>query len=364
MNFITLALFVVGFVLLVFGAELLVRGASKLAVAVGISPLVVGLTVVAFGTSAPELAVSIFSASSGAADIAIGNVVGSNIANVLLILGLSAAIAPLVVAQQLIRLEIPLMIGLSGLVWVMGRDGRLSWLDGLILASGAVAYTVFAIYQSRKESRAIQEEYTQEFGETAAKTPTKIVQQLGLIVVGLALLLLGANWLVNGAVTIAEYFGVSQLVIGLTVVAVGTSLPELATSVVASMRGERDIAVGNIVGSNIFNILTVLGLSAFVSPNGVAVSAAALQFDIPVMIAVAVACLPIFFTGHMIARWEGLVFFGYYILYTLYLILNAADYQALPTFNWITLLFVIPLTVLALVVSVIQSVRSPTPANS
>jgi len=361
---LTLVLFIIGFIFLIFGAELLVRGASKLAVAVGISPLVVGLTVVAYGTSAPELAVSILSSYSGAADIAIGNVVGSNIANVLLILGLSAAITPLIVAQQLVWLEIPLMIGLSVLVWFMGRDGLLGWLDGIILAGGAVAYTTFAIYQSRKENRAVQEEYAQEFGNGQDKSPGQIARQLGLIVVGIAILVTGANWLVNGAVAIAEFFGVSQLIIGLTVVAIGTSLPELATSVVAGLRGERDIAVGNIIGSNIFNILTVLGVSALVAPQGITVSAVALNFDIPIMIAVAVACLPIFFTGHLIARWEGFLFLGYYILYILYLVLSARHYPALPAVDAVITYFIIPVTLVILVISVIQSIRATTPVKT
>lgn len=358
MGLFTLSLFIAGFILLVFGAELLVRGASRLAVTIGISPLVVGLTVVAYGTSAPELAVSVHSSYAGATDIAIGNVVGSNIANVLLILGLSATVAPLVVAQQLVRLDVPLMIGLSVLLLLMGLDGSLGRLDGLILTAGAVAYTIFAIRQSRKENQAIQEEYTQEFGQVPQKRgPLDTAIQLGFIVIGLGLLVLGADWLVDGAVTVAKYFGISELVIGLTIVAVGTSLPELATSVVASIRGERDIAVGNIVGSNIFNILTVLGLSGLVAPNGLPISTVALSFDMPVMIAVAIACLPIFFTGHLIARWEGLLFLGYYVAYTAYLLLHATQNHVLPMFSAVMLMFVMPLTVITLLVSLMRAMR-------
>jgi cation:H+ antiporter len=268
----TLILFVLGLLLLVIGAEALVRGASQLAARSGVSPLVIGLTVVAYGTSTPELAVSVQSGLSGQADIALGNVVGSNIFNVLFILGVSAMITPLVVAQQLVRLDVPLMIGVSFLLAMLARDGRIDRLDGIALFAGIVAYTFFAIRQSRKESRRIKEEYAKEFGAGPSPAGGRVAFHVALIVLGLAALVLGSGWLVNGAVMLAKWWGLSELIIGLTIVAAGTSLPEVATSVIASMRGERDIAVGNVVGSNIFNILAVLGLSSLVAPNGVSVS--------------------------------------------------------------------------------------------
>jgi cation:H+ antiporter len=358
MSFMTLVMFVVGLILLIYGADLLVRGASRLALAVGISPLVVGLTVVAYGTSAPELAVSVQSSYAGAPDLAIGNVVGSNIANVLLILGLSAAITPLIVAQQLIRLDVPIMIGLSLLTFALGFDGFIGRLDGFILAGGAIAYTVFVIRQSRKENLAIKQEYEQEYGQPAGETGRqRLVVQIGLIIVGLGLLVLGSKWLIDGALILARYFGISELIIGLTVVAVGTSLPEVATSVMASIRGERDIAVGNVIGSNIFNILSVLGFSAVVAPVGLPVPPSALYFDIPVMIAVALTCLPIFFTGSLVARWEGFLFIGYYFAYTLYLLLSATNNPSLETFNVVMLGFVVPLTALALLISLLPGLR-------
>lgn len=358
MDNMTLILFVAGIALLIFGADLLVRGASRLALSMGISPLVIGLTVVAYGTSSPELAVSLQSSYIGAADIAVGNVVGSNIANVLLILGIAALIMPLIVAQQLTRLDTPLMVGLSILLLLMGLDGVIGRWDGLILSTGAVAYTIFVIRQSRKEKTALQQEHAQQLGHHQLKTRTgQVMIQLGLIIIGLALLVLGSDWLIDGAVALARVIGVTELIIGLTVVAVGTSLPEVATSVVASIRGERDIAVGNIIGSNIFNILFVLGLSAFVAPAGIDVSASALRFDIPVMIAVAVVCLPIFFTNSLISRWEGALFLGYYLIYTLYLFLNATQHQTLVAFNTAMIVFVIPLTIIALVLSVIHSLK-------
>lgn len=359
MDTATLLLFLFGLVLLIVGAELLVRGASRLAAAIGISPLVIGLTVVAYGTSTPELAVSVIAALNGQADLALGNVVGSNIFNVLFILGVSALIAPLLVAQQLVRLDVPIMIGVSLLTFFLALDGVLSRFDGAFLFVGVIAYTGFLIRQSRKESREIKEEYAQEFGATGSQSPGAVIVQVGLIVAGLALLVLGSRWLVNGAVEAARWLGVSELVIGLTIIAAGTSLPEVATSVLASIRGERDIAVGNVVGSSLFNILAVLGLASLLAPTGVSAAPAVLRFDLPVMIAVSVACLPIFFTGHVIHRWEGAMFFGYYVAYTLYLILDAAGHDALPRFSVIMLEFIIPLTVVTLALVVLRSVRLP-----
>lgn len=356
MDILTLSLFILGLVLLIVGAEALVRGASKLAAAAGISPLVIGLTVVAYGTSSPEMAVSVQSAFAGQADIALGNVVGSNIFNVLFILGISALIVPLVVSRQLIKLDVPIMIGVSLLLMLLALDGNISRLDGALLFAGIAGYTVFLIRQSRKEKKLAQDEYEKEYGDGKSKGHWLI--NIGLIVLGLGLLVLGSRWLVNGAVAIAQSLGVSELIIGLTIIAAGTSLPEVATSIIASIRGERDIAVGNVVGSNIFNILSVLGLAALVSPSGVAVSTAALRFDIPVMLAVALACLPIFFTGNLIARWEGLLFLGYYIAYTLYLILAATQHDALPAFSMIMESFVLPLTAVTFVIVIVRSLRA------
>lgn len=357
MNTITFLLFLAGLILLIGGAEILVRGATRLAVALGISPLVIGLTVVAFGTSAPELAVTIQSAWVGQSDIALGNIVGSNICNILFILGLSALITPLVVSQKLIRLDVPLMIGLSFLMWFMGLDGLINRWDGAILFAGIIIYTTWSIVQSRHENRKIQDEYTQEYGSQPGHSPGQLLWYVALVVAGLILLTIGSNWLVDGAIAIARALGVSELLIGLTIIAVGTSLPEVAASVMASVKGERDIAVGNVIGSNIFNILSVLGLTSLVSPNGVKVSSTALSFDIPVMIAVAVACLPIFFNGHKITRWEGGLLFGYYLAYTLYLIFKATNNTVLPLFAAAMVYFVIPLTVITLLVIVVRTMR-------
>jgi cation:H+ antiporter len=358
MNATTILSLIAGLVLLIAGAELLVRGASRLAAAFGVSPLVIGLTVVAFGTSSPELAVAFQSALSGNGDIALGNVVGSNIFNILVIIGLSAAIIPLVVHQQLVRLEVPLVIGLSILIFVLGLDGRIGRLEGGLLFAGLLAYMAFSIIQSRRESAEVQEEYDHEFGDGRFQRSGQIVVNVVLVAGGLALLVLGSRWLVGSASAIARVLGVSDLIIGLTVISIGTSMPEVATSMMAALRGERDIAVGNAIGSNIFNILGVLGLTALLSRTGVAVPREALAFDIPIMIVVAVAALPIFFTGYRIARWEGWLFLGLYAGYVLYLLLDAAQHDALPLFSNIMLAFALPLLGLTLGVLVVRDIRA------
>ncbi len=343
---------IAGLILLVIGAEILVRGASRLASSLGISPLVIGLTIVAFGTSAPEMAVSIGASWAGQADLALGNVVGSNIFNVLFILGVSALVAPLVVSQQLVRLDVPLMIAASVAVLLMGLDNKISRIDGVFLFGAVLAYTFFLIRQSRRESSAaVTAQYEAEYG-VGAQNDSAVIQYLKdgvMILGGLALLVLGAQWLVDSAVQIAQYLGMSELVIGLTIVAAGTSMPELATSVIASLRGERDIAVGNVVGSNIFNLLAVLGLSSIVAPDGVQVADAALAFDIPVMVGVALICLPIFFTGYLISRLNGALFLFYYVAYTAYLLMAAQQHESLQTFGTAMVWFVMPATVIMLV---------------
>lgn len=349
-------LFVIGLVFLIIGAEALVRGASRLAAVVGISPLVIGLTVVAFGTSSPELAVSVKSALSGQASLAVGNVVGSNIFNVLFILGISALIVPLVVSRQLIRFDVPLMIVLSGIVLILALDQSFSRTDGLMLVAGLVVYVCFLIFQSRRERVAEREKDPPEPGvEGYAKAGW--LKNISLVFGGLVLLVLGSRWLVDSAVSFAQYLGVSELVVGLTIVAAGTSLPEVVTSIIAAVRGERDIAVGNVVGSNIFNMMGVLGLASLVAPSGIEISTAVIGFDIPVMIAVALACLPVFFTGGIISRREGVLLLGYYVAYTLYLILAASHHDALPKFSAVMLYFVIPLTAATMIIIAMRELR-------
>ena len=349
-------MFLVGLVLLVIGANALVRGSSKLALSFGISPLVVGLTIVAFGTSAPEVAVSVGAVLDGKTDIAIGNVVGSNIFNVLFILGVSALIAPLVVNIQLIRQEVPIMLGASLLLLAFSLDGKLTLLEGGLLMALLVAYTVFLVVQSRRETQAAKDEFAEAVQPAQAGSwDSHWAAQLGLIVAGLAALVFGSDYLVQASVNFAKAMGVSDLVIGLTIVAAGTSMPEVATSISAALKGERDIAVGNVVGSNTFNILGCLGLSGLVSGDlGLAVAPSLLVFDMWVMLAVALACLPVFMTGREIARWEGGVFLGYYAAYVTYLIMAAQQHDALQAFSGLMLGFVVPLTLVTLVVVFIR----------
>jgi len=349
-------MFVGGLVALLFGASLLVRGASKLALGLGLSPLVVGLTVVSLGTSAPEIAVTTGAALSGQTGLAIGNVVGSNIFNVLCCLGLSALIAPLTVNMQLIRQEVPIMIGVSMLLLLLSLDGRIGLSDAALLLVLLVAYVVFLVRQSRAQSRAAAEVYTQSFGPHASRSwDSRLPGQLGLIALGLVLLVLGSQSLVEASVVFARAMGVSDLVIGLTIVAAGTSMPEVATSVMAALKGERDIAVGNVVGSNIFNVLGCVGLAGLASGyDGLPVAAAALNFDLWVMLAVALACLPVFISGREIARWEGGVFLGYYAAYVIYLVLQAQQHAGLPMFSGAMLGFVLPLTLVTLVVVMLR----------
>ncbi|MEF8701368.1 MAG: calcium/sodium antiporter [Candidatus Accumulibacter sp. UW20] len=349
-------MFVGGLILLVIGANTLVRGASKLAMSFGISPLVVGLTIVALGTSAPEFAVSVGAVLDGKTDIAIGNVVGSNIFNVLFILGLSALIAPLVVNIQLIRQEVPIMLGASLLLLALTLDGKLSFLDGGFLFALLVVYTVFLVGQSRRETQGAKDEFAEEIRPAEAGAwDSHWAAQIGLIVAGLVALVFGSNYLVQASVSFARTLGVSDLIIGLTIVAAGTSMPEVATSLAAALKGERDIAVGNVVGSNTFNILGCLGLSGLVSGDlGLVMPPSVLAFDVWVMLAVTLACLPVFMTGREIARWEGGVFLGYYVAYVAYLILAAQQHEALPVFSSVMMGFVVPLTVVTLVVVLIR----------
>jgi cation:H+ antiporter len=343
-------LIVPGLLLLIGGGEWLVRGASRLASLLGVPPVVIGLSVVAFGTSAPELAVSVLSAYRGQPDIAVGNVVGSNIVNILLILGLSAVVAPLSISMRLIKIEVPMMVGTALLFFALAQDGKLTRLDGVILVGIFAAYLAWMARTARSETLLETELDEASVLPRAGWTYLKLV---ALVVVGLTGLALGSEWLIQGAVAAARALGVSELVIGLTIVAIGTSLPELATSVIASMRGERDISVGNVVGSNIFNILSVLGFSSLAAPDGMTVAPAVLRFDALVMIGVSLACFPVFFNGFQIKRWEGALFVGYYIAYTVYLILYSSHHDALDEYTLAMGYFVLPLTGTALVLTLI-----------
>lgn len=327
----------VGLVVLTVGADFLVRGASALATRLGVPPLVVGLTVVAFGTSAPELAVSLGAGLSGRPDVAMGNVVGSNIFNVLLILGVAALVRPLTVRRQLARFDVPVMVGVAMLPLVMGWDGAVSRLEGAALVALLIGYLAVLFRLARRGEVAVAAPVLDD-GD-GASIPRQILQIVG----GLVFLVVGANALVDGATALARAAGVSELVVGLTVVAAGTSLPELATSIVATLRGERDLAVGNVVGSNIFNVLAVLGISALVA-DGLAVAPGLLTFDIPVVIGISLICLPVFMIGSSITRLEGGIFVAYYVLYTTWLGLDASSHPLREEFGAAVLGGVVPFT--------------------
>jgi len=305
----------VGLALLSVGAEALVRGSAALALRLGITPLVVGLTVVAFGTSSPELVVSVKASLDGNGAIALGNVVGSNICNIALILGVSALIKPVRIEAQVIRREIPILIFASILLWAMLAGGELQRWMGLLLTVGLVAYIAFSYGGARAEkNEAVREEFAEALPAPEARRAWVDVL---FVLVGLAMLLFGANLFVDGAVAVAERFGVSQAVIGLTIVAVGTSLPELATSIVAAFKGEGDIAVGNAVGSSIFNILCILGVAALIRPMA---TTGISMVDLAVMTACAVLVMPMMRSGFCLNRWEGIFLLEVYVGYLYYVI--------------------------------------------
>ncbi len=290
-----------GLIGLYMGADLMVRSASQLARHLGVSALVIGLTFVAMGTSMPELLVGVVASVRGRGDIAVGNVVGSNIANIALILGIAALIRPIRVHMGLLVREVPIMIVASGLFYALALDGTLSRWDGLVLLAGFAAFTLYLIEGARRESPAIEREY-QRFVPSGGAAVT----HSALTVLGLVALLVGAHFVVNGAAEAARWLGISELAIGLTIVAVGTSLPELATAVAASIQEEGDILVGNVVGSNVFNVLAVLGAVPLARPVAVAPSVTALQA--PVMLAVSVLLLPFVWHRLRLTRWEGGIF--------------------------------------------------------
>jgi cation:H+ antiporter len=311
--FVIVLSILIGLVCLYFGAEGLVRGSSSLALRLGVKPLVIGLTVVTYGTSMPELVVSSKAALGGYGGIAIGNIVGSNIFNIALILGISALIHPLRVNLQVIRLDMPVMILASLLLFALFQDITLTRPEGLFFTLGIVLYTVGLLYLSRKEA---EKAAVQELHASIPEKRKHLVFDLGLIAGGLVLLVVGAKFLVDGAVQLAELWGVSKAVIGLTIVAAGTSLPELATSVIAAIHKETDIAIGNVVGSNIFNILGILGISSLLAPlNGTGIS----MIDLSVMIGTAIVLLPFMRTGFVLNRWEGAVLLCIYGGYLYYL---------------------------------------------
>ncbi|MCZ2818787.1 calcium/sodium antiporter [Modestobacter sp. VKM Ac-2977] len=342
-----------GLALLTAGGELLVRGGSALGRAAGISPLVIGLTVVAFATAAPELAVSLGAALTGVAGIAVGNVVGSNIANVLLVGGITALAAPLAVDRKLLRGDLPALLGLSVLLFLFAVDGTVALWEGMLLVALAVAYLSWKVVAGRREEAPDATEAARP-----ALRPRTVFAPVGMLLGGVALLVVGARMLVDAATAIASALGLSDLVIGLTVVAVGTSFPELVTTVVAAVRGQREMALGNIVGSNVLNIGVVLGLTAVVAPGGLPVDASALRLDLPVMIAVTLGFVPLLLTGAKLVRWEGGLLLAWYAIYLAVLVLPAVGSAAAPAFTAVAQWGLLPLTTVGLAVLTVREVRT------
>jgi cation:H+ antiporter len=313
----TILILVLGLVLLYFGAEGLVRGSSSLALRLGVGPLLVGLTVVAFGTSTPELVVSLKAAYLGQGDISVGNVVGSNICNIGLILGFCALIIPIKVASQIVRVDTPIMIGVTALAMALLYDGALTRFEGIILFILLLVYVLFSIRLARKQ---VSDPLAGEFSEEIKISKWGTWEDIAFIVGGLVMLVFGARFLVEAAIDIAKAFGLSEAVIGLTIVAVGTSLPEFATSLVAALKKEADIAVGNIVGSNIFNILGILGISSAVTPLS---SAGITAIDLGVMMLFALVLWIFSRTGHLLTRFEGFLMLAGYAGYVAWLVARA-----------------------------------------
>jgi cation:H+ antiporter len=364
MSAFTIVFLIAGLGGLILGAESLIRGAARIAARTGMSSVVIGLTVVAFGTSAPELAVSLGDVLGGGDDagsLAIGNVIGSNIANILLALGIAAAFGgALIVAQRIVRLDVPIMIGASVLVLIFALNEQIGRREGAVLVVGLVVYVTWTVASAtRSTAPAVKSEYDEAF-DSEHLAARSVWSDLVFVAFGLVVLVASSQALVRAASDIATSLGVSDLVIGLTVVAIGTSLPEVATSVIAAIRGQRDLAVGNAIGSNLFNLLAVLGITALVAPNPLPVATSAIQVDLPVMIAVAAACLPIFADGHALYRWEGFVFLGFYAGYLTWLILDASDNGLRDSYSDVVLFFVVPLTTLTLAVMAVRARRRPT----
>ncbi|WP_397453815.1 calcium/sodium antiporter [Pseudomonas sp. NA-150] len=336
-----------GLLMLVIGAEVSVRAAVRLAASLRVRPLIIGLTVVALGSSAPQMAVSLQAAFSSSPDIAVGSVVGSNIFNVLVTLGLSALIIPLRVPRQVVRLDIPLMIGASLLVFGLSYNGELSALDGGILLLSLLAYLMILTHQSRG--------HLQKSPDTQHRTPW--LRSLTRMVLGLLLLVFGARLLVQAAVIVAQDLGLSERVIGLTVIAGSTSVPALTTSLIAAIRGQRDIAVGNVIGSNLLNLLGVLGFTALIAPQPLSVSPNALSFDLPVMLAVAALCLPVFYSGYRVTRTEGVLLLALYFAYGLHIISFTTGMPLADSLEKLMIRFVLPLLAAFLVFGTVRAWR-------
>jgi len=336
MDMIGSIIFIAGLITLLIGAEMVLRGASKFAVIMGVKPLIIGLTIVSIGTSAPELAVGITASLQGSGSLAVANIAGTNLVNILFILGLSALIQPLPLQLQTLKLDLPMIVVAAILMTVLAWDGTLSRLDGVLMLGVAVLYTLAVVRFSKNESQAVAKQFEDMCGIDAKETcnidaaaskqrimKTKMKYAL-ILAIGIVITVIGANWLVDGAIGIARSLNVSEVIIGLTIVAIGTSSPELVTTIISTIRNDRDVAVGNLLGSSIYNILVILSLTCMVSPGGLPVERQLLWLDIPLMLGVALICVPVFLSGNRISRVEGGIGVAIYIIYLFWIINSRA----------------------------------------
>lgn len=312
----------VGLAFLVSGAELVVGSGSQLAGRFKISPVVIGATIVALGTSAPELAVGIDAVFSGNGNLAVGNIAGTNVVNILLILGVSATMLPLSLRTETLWLDLPMMVVASLMFLFMVSDGELTRNDGIILFLSSLAYTAAVIHSARRESRLVRARFENELEAVTPLTAHdgSSRRDLVVLVIGIGIIVLGADLLVRGAVDLARLWQVSETFIGLTIIAIGTSSPELVTTVLSTLRNKREIAIGNLLGSSVYNILAILGLTLAIPGRDVQVAEAMITVDVPVMTAVALLCVPVFYSGRQVSRMEGIFFIALYLTYLSYLI--------------------------------------------
>lgn len=318
MHWYAVTSFLAGLVVVIVGAEFIVRGGSRVAAMLGVSPMILGLTVVAIGTSTPELAVGLTAAAEGNGGLAVGNIAGTNIVNILFILGLSAWIKPLKVQLLSLKLDLPVMVvSALALLW-MAWDGVLSRQEGALMVGASVAYTIAMVSLSRRESLPIKQEFAREYSAKNILPRVATLQgtvSVLMLAAGIVVVVVGAELLVSGAVDMAQSLGVTDAVVGLTIVAIGTSAPELATTIMATLKNERDIAIGNLIGSSTYNILFILGVTCLATPGGVPVEASLLHVDLPLAALVALLCVPVFASDRLISRKEGAFFVAAYAVY-------------------------------------------------
>lgn len=357
--------FLAGLVGLLIGGHFVVDGASRIGARFGLSPMVIGLTIVAAGTSAPELAVVSQSIIADDTELAVGSIIGSNIANVLLVLGLAATFGAIQVTNRVVRVDIPIMIGASMTLLLMSLDGKLTRVEGVALFVGLLAFVVWTLRAAPKAEAETGEvgelgDGSSGVSEADGSDDQPMLVSIVALLGGIGALALAARFVVAGAEEIAINLGVPELIVGLTIVALGTSAPEIVTTVIAALKGRRDLAVGNAVGSNIFNILLVLGATSALAPDGIAIGTDAVELDLPILVAAAVACLPMVFWDNRLDRWEGGVFVAYYVAYLVFLVLDATGHRAANPFAFVLLAFVMPLTAVTIAAVILAQRRAAT----